>query len=53
MELSELIVFDGKLYTCCDRTGMVYQLMDDGASVLPFVHLNDGDGQKNKGWFST
>ena len=49
MELSELVVFDGKLFTCDDRTGMVYQLVGNGESVLPFVHLNDGDGQKNKG----
>lgn len=27
MELSELIVFNGKLYSCDDRTGVVYQLV--------------------------
>lgn len=27
MELSELIVFNGKLYTCDDRTGIIYQIL--------------------------
>ena len=26
MELSELIVFNGKLYSCDDRTGVIYQI---------------------------
>jgi soluble calcium-activated nucleotidase 1 len=49
MELSELIVFNGKLYVLDDRTGIVYELLDD--RVIPFVMLNDGDGRMNKGWF--
>jgi len=36
MELSELIVFNGKLYTCDDRTGVIYQLIeDDSGEVQP------------------
>jgi soluble calcium-activated nucleotidase 1 len=27
MELSELVVFNGKLYTCDDRTGIVYEVL--------------------------
>ncbi|XP_054160505.1 soluble calcium-activated nucleotidase 1-like [Oppia nitens] len=42
MELSELIVFNGKLYSCDDRTGIVYHIRDDIA--IPWVILNDGDG---------
>lgn len=51
MELSELIVFNGKLYVLDDRTGIVYELLDD--KVIPFVILNDGHGQMNKGSFIT
>lgn len=47
MELSELIVFNGKLYVVDDRTGIIYELLDD--KVIPFVMLNDGDGRMNKG----
>ena len=47
MELSELVVFNGKLYTVDDRTGIVYELLED--KVIPFVMLNDGDGRMNKG----
>lgn len=33
MELSELIVFNGKLYSCDDRTGVIYQIVpQDGRS---------------------
>lgn len=28
MELSELVVFNGKLYSCDDRTGVVYQIIE-------------------------
>jgi soluble calcium-activated nucleotidase 1 len=47
MELSELIVFNGKLFVVDDRTGIIYELLDD--KVIPFVMLNDGDGRMNKG----
>ena len=49
MELSELIVYNGRLYACDDRTGVVYELNDNKA--IPWVVLIDGDGQStNKGF---
>ncbi|CAH1795244.1 unnamed protein product [Owenia fusiformis] len=48
MELSELIVFNGKLYTVDDRTGMVYHI--NGEVIVPWVVLSDGDGSVNKGF---
>lgn len=47
MELSELVVFNGKLYTVDDRTGVVYQI--EGNKVVPWVILPDGDGTVGKG----
>lgn len=47
MELSELVVFNGKLYTVDDRTGVVYKIIDD--QIIPWVVLEDGDGNVNKG----
>ena len=46
MELSELIVFNGKLYSCDDRTGILYHIRDD--SAIPWVILTDGDGNTPK-----
>ncbi|XP_076844828.1 soluble calcium-activated nucleotidase 1 [Brachyhypopomus gauderio] len=48
MELSELIVFNGKLYSVDDRTGVVYHI--DGNSAVPWVILADGDGSVSKGF---
>ncbi|KFV52537.1 Soluble calcium-activated nucleotidase 1, partial [Gavia stellata] len=48
MELSELVVFNGKLYTVDDRTGVVYQI--EGNKVVPWVILPDGDGTVGKGF---
>ena len=48
MELSELVAFNGRLYTCDDRTGVIYEITPDNR-VLPWVVLNDGDGRKEKG----
>lgn len=48
MELSELIVFNGKLYSCDDRTGIVYEVLLDGKTpprVVPWIILVDGDGR--------
>lgn len=54
MELSELIVFNGKLYSCDDRTGIIYEIRDDKA--VPWVILTDGDGTSSKAfkceWFA-
>jgi soluble calcium-activated nucleotidase 1 len=47
MELSELVVFNGKLYTVDDRTGIVYEIID--GKVVPWVVLPDGNGKTNKG----
>ena len=52
MELSELIVFNGKLYTCDDRTGIIYNLItseSDEISPVPWVILADGNGTVPKG----
>ena len=57
MELSELVIFDGRLLTCDDRTGMIYHvaLSKDGeggvaAKALPWVFLADGPGDEAKGF---
>lgn len=47
MELSDLIVFNGKLYSVDDRTGVVYQI--EGTKAVPWVILSDGDGTVGKG----
>jgi len=48
MELSELVTFDGKLLTVDDRTGIVYEIVED--QVVPWVILADGNGRMNKGF---
>nr|XP_048307796.1 soluble calcium-activated nucleotidase 1 [Myodes glareolus]XP_048307797.1 soluble calcium-activated nucleotidase 1 [Myodes glareolus]XP_048307798.1 soluble calcium-activated nucleotidase 1 [Myodes glareolus]XP_048307799.1 soluble calcium-activated nucleotidase 1 [Myodes glareolus]XP_048307800.1 soluble calcium-activated nucleotidase 1 [Myodes glareolus]XP_048307802.1 soluble calcium-activated nucleotidase 1 [Myodes glareolus]XP_048307803.1 soluble calcium-activated nucleotidase 1 [Myodes g len=48
MELSDLIVFNGKLYTVDDRTGVIYQI--EGTKAVPWVILSDGDGTVEKGF---
>lgn len=50
MELSELIVFNGKLYTCDDRTGIIYEILLDKNVAVPWVILTDGDGTNPKGF---
>ena len=47
MELSELVTFNGKLYTVDDRTGFVYEIWKNQA--IPWVVLTDGDGKQMKG----
>uniref|UniRef100_A0A8R1I167 Apyrase n=1 Tax=Caenorhabditis japonica TaxID=281687 RepID=A0A8R1I167_CAEJA len=47
MELSDLAVFNGKLYSVDDRTGLIYQISDKKA--IPWVILNDGPGNVVKG----
>lgn len=47
MELSELVAFNGKLYTVDDRTGIIYRI--DGVKAIPWVILTDGDGSVAKG----
>lgn len=43
MELSELVVFDGKLLSFDDRTGMIFTIINDKA--IPWVLLPDGSGE--------
>jgi soluble calcium-activated nucleotidase 1 len=50
MELSDLIVFNGKLYSVDDRTGVIYQIQ--GTKAVPWVILSDGDGTEEKGKWS-
>jgi len=51
MELSELIVFDGRLLTFDDRTGIVFEIVNE-EKMVPWVLLTDGDGKSNKGFKS-
>lgn len=48
MELSELVVFNGKLLTFDDRTGFIYEIIND--KIVPWVFLIDGDGSTTKGF---
>uniref|UniRef100_A0A3P9LSW6 Soluble calcium-activated nucleotidase 1 n=2 Tax=Oryzias latipes TaxID=8090 RepID=A0A3P9LSW6_ORYLA len=48
MELSELQVFNGHLYSVDDRTGVVYRI--EGGRAIPWVILADGDGSVSKGF---
>lgn len=48
MELSELVVFNGHLYSVDDRTGVVYRI--EGTRAVPWVILPDGDGSVSKGF---
>lgn len=51
MELSELVVFDGKLLSFDDRTGMVYRL--DANNAYPWIILIDGNGNNNAKGFKS
>jgi len=48
LELSELQVFNGKLYSVDDRTGVIYQIVND--RIVPWVILSDGNGIVGKGF---
>ena len=48
MELSELSVFNGRLLSLDDRTGVVYSVTED--KVVPWVILADGAGTSAKGF---
>ena len=47
-ELSELVVSNGKLLTVDDRSGVVYEIIDN--TLVPWVVLPDGDGRTPKGF---
>jgi len=48
MELSELVWFGGRLLTCDDRTGVVYEV--SGGRTRPAYILADGDGHADHGF---
>ncbi|KAI6243958.1 hypothetical protein M3Y99_00063200 [Aphelenchoides fujianensis] len=48
MELSDLAVFNGRLYSADDRTGLVYEI-NGRNEIIPWVFLNDGPGNVTKG----
>jgi len=48
MELSELSVFNGRMLSLDDRTGIVYSILEN--RVVPWVILADGDGTSSKGF---
>lgn len=48
MELSELVAFNGHLYSVDDRTGVVFRI--EGSRAVPWVILPDGDGSVSKGF---
>ncbi|CAH0750723.1 unnamed protein product [Diatraea saccharalis] len=50
MELSELIVYDGRLLSFDDRSGMVFEIINN--RVVPWVVLTDGNGYAEKGFKS-
>ncbi len=57
MELSELIVFDGKLLTVDDRTGVIYRIEMGNSGgkaikMVPWQILPDGNGMEAKGFKS-
>ncbi|GFY63504.1 soluble calcium-activated nucleotidase 1 [Trichonephila inaurata madagascariensis] len=48
MELSELVVFNGKLLAFDDRTGVIYEISEN--SAIPWILLTDGNGKTAKGY---
>ncbi|KAF2364235.1 Apyrase [Trinorchestia longiramus] len=52
LELSELVVFNGRLYSVDDRTGVVYEVDPVSHRIVPHVVLTDGDGTNEKGFKS-
>eukprot|EP01098_Paradermamoeba_levis_P008514 TRINITY_DN3529_c0_g3_i1.p1 TRINITY_DN3529_c0_g3~~TRINITY_DN3529_c0_g3_i1.p1 ORF type:complete len:401 (-),score=128.82 TRINITY_DN3529_c0_g3_i1:89-1111(-) len=47
MELSELVLWNGKLITCDDQSGLVGEIVRD--QLIPIHILMEGDGQTSKG----
>lgn len=48
MELSELVVYNGKLLAFDDRTGVIYEISENNA--IPWILLTDGNGRTTKGF---
>mmetsp|Transcript_49089 Transcript_49089/g.59221 ORF Transcript_49089/g.59221 Transcript_49089/m.59221 type:complete len:454 (-) Transcript_49089:225-1586(-) len=53
MELSELTLFDNRLLTFDDRTGTVYEILNEqngaASQVVPRLVITEGDGDTDKG----
>lgn len=49
MELSELISFNGMILAGDDRTGIIFEITDDGKNVVPRYVLSEGNGKTSKG----
>lgn len=47
MELSELVVFNGHLYSVDDRTGIIYEILIDQKLAVPWIILSDGNGKNS------
>uniref|UniRef100_A0A1B0FY67 Apyrase n=1 Tax=Phlebotomus papatasi TaxID=29031 RepID=A0A1B0FY67_PHLPP len=47
-ELSELIFFNGKLYTFDDKSGIIFHLLNN--ELVPWVILGDGSGNETNGF---
>ncbi|GMT04715.1 hypothetical protein PENTCL1PPCAC_26889, partial [Pristionchus entomophagus] len=47
MELSDLVVFDGRLLSCDDRTGLLYEICPSTSKAFPWVFLPDGPGVRS------
>jgi len=50
MELSDLVYFNGKLYSFDDRTGIVFEFDKDHQQAVPQYILMDGNGRSTKGF---
>lgn len=50
MELSELVIFNGRLLTFDDRTGFIYEILNE--KIIPWIFLGDGNGKTSKGFKS-
>jgi len=50
MELSDLVYFNGKLYTFDDRSGVVFEIDTEHGLVFPQHILMDGNGHNTKGF---
>ena len=49
MELSDLCVWNGRLYSVDDRSGTVFEINVDTATAVPRFMLTDGSGEVAKG----
>jgi len=50
MELSELVFWNGKLLSCDDRTGIVFEIDLNKFDVYPRYIFGNGDGSESKGF---